>query len=317
MSNLRIAAQAALEAMRKVPAEYDGDEDLDVAIIGLEAALAEPQPEPVTRDQIRDMVKECGIDWHRGFVPLFDGDDTNRYEILVREVIDRYAAPQAQQHDCERRPYGDLRNAEWLDPECYAKGACQSLIFKQAQQPQPEPVALRAALMRLADAADRVGVEHFDSDSLPPAVDLLNTETRAVHTLLKQSAGPQPEPVAHIDLVQNPMRPSYFIAGAADEHPAEQVLRALACWLGVGGYNAQTVDAKVFHRKIVDGVEQLMKSRAAPQVQHPLTDEQINQCISADKAFWHTAAKETGWSFGPNLHDFARAIEAAHGIGGK
>ena len=27
-----------------------------------------------------------------------------------------YAAPQAQQHDCERRPYGDLRNAEWLDP---------------------------------------------------------------------------------------------------------------------------------------------------------------------------------------------------------
>jgi hypothetical protein len=187
----------------------------------------------------------------------------------------------------------------------------------QAQRPQPEPVALRAALMRLADAADRVGVEHFDSDSLPPAVDLLNTETRAVHTLLKQSAGPQPEPVAHIDLVQNPMRPSYFIAGAADEHPAEQVLRALACWLGVGGYNAQTVDAKVFHRKIVDGVEQLMKSRAAPQVQHPLTDEQINQCISADKAFWHTAAKETGWSFGPNLHDFARAIEAAHGIGGK
>ena len=51
-----------------------------------------------------------------------------------------YAAPQAQQHDCERRPYGDLRNAKWLDPECYAKGACQSLIFKQAQQPQPERV---------------------------------------------------------------------------------------------------------------------------------------------------------------------------------
>jgi hypothetical protein len=359
---LRTAAQAALEALEEIMGDYDLGCGR-VQARALRAALAEPQPEPVTRDQIRDMVKECGIDWHRGFVPLFDGDDTNRYEVLVREVIDRYAAPQAQQHDCERRPYGDLRNAKWLDPECYAKGACQSLIFKQAQQPQPEPycyiyeydsvlglhrefyprqwngylpsrvvtlyaaptaqqpqpepVALRAALMRLADAADRVGVEHFDSDSLPPAVDLLNTETRAVHTLLKQSAGPQPEPVAHIDLVQNPMRPSYFIAGAADEHPAEQVLRALACWLGVGGYNAQTVDAKVFHRKIVDGVEQLMKSRAAPQVQHPLTDEQINQCISADKAFWHTAAKETGWSFGPNLHDFARAIEAAHGIGVK
>lgn len=44
----RQAAQAALEATRNVPAdeEYDG-EDLDLTIIGLEAALAEPQPEPV------------------------------------------------------------------------------------------------------------------------------------------------------------------------------------------------------------------------------------------------------------------------------
>lgn len=228
---------------------------------------------------------------------------------IIDEALDALRAALAEPqpvHECADN------DSPWLVCKpCAADGKC-----KQAE-PQPEPVALRAALMRLADAADRVGVEHFDSDSLPPAVDLLNTETRAVHTLLKQSAGPQPEPVAHIDLVQNPMRPSYFIAGAADEHPAEQVLRALACWLGVGGYNAQTVDAKVFHRKIVDGVEQLMKSRAAPQVQHPLTDEQINQCISADKAFWHTAAKETGWSFGPNLHDFARAIEAAHGIGVK
>ena len=169
MSNLRIAAQAALEAMRKVPAEYD-DEDLDVAIIGLEAALAEPQPEPVaqsrtireiicyirendlgsigdewiaalqapqaqqpltgkscqqcydegvkhgqeqpqpdgaraalieledeiaklkalrkpiTDDQIRELVEECGLDWHRGFHPLYPGDTTNRYAVLVREV---------------------------------------------------------------------------------------------------------------------------------------------------------------------------------------------------------------------------------------
>ena len=139
---LRTAAQAALEALEEIMGDYDLGCGR-VQARALRAALAEPQPEPVTRDQIRDMVKECGIDWHRGFVPLFDGDDTNRYEVLVREVIDRYAAPQAQQHDCERRPYGDLRNAKWLDPECYAKGACQSLIFKQAQQPRPEPVAYK------------------------------------------------------------------------------------------------------------------------------------------------------------------------------
>lgn len=52
---------------------------------------------------------------------------------------------------------------------------------------------------------------------------------------------------------------------------------------------------------------------ALPQPR-PLTNKQINRCISEDKAFWHTAAKETGWSFSPNLHDFARAIERSHGI---
>ena len=72
MSNLRIAAQAALEAMRKVPAEYDGDEDLDVAIIGLEAALAEPQPEPV-------------------------GDDIGKSLRYATHGAPVYAAPQAKQ----------------------------------------------------------------------------------------------------------------------------------------------------------------------------------------------------------------------------
>ena len=48
-----------------------------------------------TRDEIRDLVNECGLDWHRGFAPLFDGDDTNRYEVLVRAAIaaDRAARP--------------------------------------------------------------------------------------------------------------------------------------------------------------------------------------------------------------------------------
>jgi hypothetical protein len=45
------------------------------------------------------------------------------------------------QQDAECKPYGDLRNAKWLDPECYGAGACQSLKFKAAQQPA-QPVAL-------------------------------------------------------------------------------------------------------------------------------------------------------------------------------
>jgi ABC-type transporter Mla subunit MlaD len=47
---------------------------------------------------------------------------------------------------------------------------------------------LRDALLQLADAADRVGVDHFDGDDLPPAVDLLNVKTRAAFALLKELA---------------------------------------------------------------------------------------------------------------------------------
>ena len=57
-----------------------------------------------------------------------------------------------------------------------------------------------------------------------------------------------------IDDKQNPMRPGYFMNYAENESEAEMVLRKLACWLGVGGYNAPAVDAKLFHEKIVDGV---------------------------------------------------------------
>jgi len=39
---------------------------------------------------------------------------------------------------------------------------------------------------------------------------------------------------------------------------AHEVLRSLACWLSVGGYNADTVDAAVFERKIRAGVDALV-----------------------------------------------------------
>ena len=45
----------------------------------------------------------------------------------------------------------------------------------------------------------------------------------------------------------------------------EAALRSLACWLGVGGYNADTVDASTFEAKIRDGVEHLLAA-AAPSV---------------------------------------------------
>lgn len=39
----------------------------------------------------------------------------------------------------------------------------------------------------------------------------------------------------------------------------EDVLRELASYLGVGGYNAPTVDPRVFKSKIIEGIEMQMK----------------------------------------------------------
>jgi len=37
----------------------------------------------MTEEQMRDLMKECGLDWHKGYMPLFDGDHTNRFAILI------------------------------------------------------------------------------------------------------------------------------------------------------------------------------------------------------------------------------------------
>ena len=40
----------------------------------------------MTDEQMRDLVKDCGLDWQRGFMPLFDDDPTNRYAVLIEAV---------------------------------------------------------------------------------------------------------------------------------------------------------------------------------------------------------------------------------------
>ena len=41
----------------------------------------------MTNEQMRDLVKECCLDWNRGYMPLFEGDDTNRYAVLIAEAM--------------------------------------------------------------------------------------------------------------------------------------------------------------------------------------------------------------------------------------
>ena len=60
----------------------------------------------MTEEQMRDLVKECGLDWQRGYMPLFDDDPTNRYAVLIAAAIaeDRRAQPAAEPdaQDAER-----------------------------------------------------------------------------------------------------------------------------------------------------------------------------------------------------------------------
>ena len=53
-------------------------------------ATAPAQPalerKPMTDEEVIDLVRECGLDWHKGFMPLFDDDPTNRFAVLVRAV---------------------------------------------------------------------------------------------------------------------------------------------------------------------------------------------------------------------------------------
>lgn len=51
-------------------------------------APAQPALErkPMTDEEVIDLVRECGLDWHKGFMPLFDDDPTNRFAVLVRAV---------------------------------------------------------------------------------------------------------------------------------------------------------------------------------------------------------------------------------------
>ena len=52
----------------------------------------------MTEEQMRDLVRECGLDWHKGYMPLFDGDPTNRFAVLIAAAIaeDRRAQQAAE-----------------------------------------------------------------------------------------------------------------------------------------------------------------------------------------------------------------------------
>ena len=47
-------------------------------------------------EQMQELVKESGLDWHRGYMPPFDGDPTNRYAVLIEAVIEATVAAERE-----------------------------------------------------------------------------------------------------------------------------------------------------------------------------------------------------------------------------
>ena len=71
----------------------------------------------MTDEQMRDLVKDCGLDWQRGYMPLFDGDPTNRYAVLIEavEAAERERASNlcgCREGECESKPTGCRMAAE-------------------------------------------------------------------------------------------------------------------------------------------------------------------------------------------------------------
>jgi hypothetical protein len=141
-------------------------------------------------------------------------------------------------------------------------------------------------------------------------------ELLAAHDAL--ASAPAAEPSKGIDPMQDPLRPGYFMNYAENETEAEQVLRQLACWLGAGGYNAPTVDAKVFHQKIVWGVENLLaEHKTAAQVSDP--QAQVVVAVDGDLSDGQYAelASEAGAVRTPLIDDVAPPVFPTWGSWGR
>lgn len=73
----------------------------------------------MTYEEMRDLAEECGLDWHRGFAPLFDGDETNRFAVLIeaaqeaeRERIESDEALMRQCLETMERLHGGCTDSE-------------------------------------------------------------------------------------------------------------------------------------------------------------------------------------------------------------
>ena len=88
----------------------------------------------------------------------------------------------------ERLREGALEDAKcgWYDPA--PRYTSRSMLLEEAADraacQRGEIGRLRERLSRLADAADRVGIKYFDTDTMCPMVETMQTETSRARTAL-------------------------------------------------------------------------------------------------------------------------------------
>lgn len=218
-----------------------------------------------TVDDLMALAREIGDIERRHCIDKASGFDVRNDYAELRAAIERYG------REREQAGYERGRSAA-VDEKLAA--------IMQRTQDRAEDLDLPSSTERERDTPALQQFHEAGGDKIDSALERLRffcslamngqdwLDVEPLFEALEQDA----EPVARIDPMQDPMRPGYFMNYAENETPAEMVLRKLACWLGVGGYNAPKVDAEVFHRKIVDGVQMLLRD-ASPPKRKRLTDE--------------------------------------------
>ena len=127
------------------------------------ASHSQAPAEPLSDEQMRDLVKECGLDWRQGDMPLFPGDTTNRYAVLIEAV--RAQAPILASSDPE--------------------GHRQAITDHAAEAQAPSAAA---SLMNFVELCSRLPVKFIDNGYHGTAI-----------TAITPAASPPPtEPIATV-----------------------------------------------------------------------------------------------------------------------
>lgn len=132
----------------------------------------------MNEEQMRHLVKECGLDWRRGYMPLFDGDPTNRYAVLIEAVEEALKAAQPQQEP-PKCGLGCTEVCKAKEHGCASE--CPALPWQPKAQPQQEPDDERSedlydqlhSLSKVLESSGRID-EHDTPDAYGTILDAMN-----------------------------------------------------------------------------------------------------------------------------------------------